>query len=370
MEFEEALKLTQNRLSEEDGDIGNLLSLAKGWTPEALIGNDEWESILTRAKNLPISMGAFPFGFEFPLHTSNPTADFGVSLTGGTKTGNIFCERVQSGNNNELDEAIVKLFRIMDGDDPTLRSIVGRKLMLEFDVGSPNNGISDLPGFFLRPGQKPINGGEGKTTDVFTVSESLYSSVGWTLNQTEKEILERVYSTQQDNTRLDSFGIFPSRLRGLRLAVMGFNSPTEAESYLQEINWPGDTTSVKQVWNSLQKRAQIVRNGVNLDIREEGLGHDLGLTAMVKQRYTNDRRYWLDDSTLWHPFMDALGAMDIVVEEKLSALKGWMEKPKLFYGKAGRFVILRGIHHVKLVISDNQISKVKAYVFMFLTALD
>ena len=39
----------------------------------------------------------------------------------------------------------------------------------------------------------------------------------------------------------------------------------------------------------------------------------------------------------------------------------------MLYGKTGRYVLLRGIHHIKLVISGNKLRKAKAYVFMVLS---
>ncbi len=369
MNFEKTLLQTQNRLSNEGSNMGNLLEMSKKWTPETLIGEDEWKKILGRARNLPISMGAFPFGFEFPLHSSSPGADFGVSLTGGTPTSNIFCGRAKSGT-DKLAEALAKLFERMDCEDSKLPSIVGQKVMLEFDIGSAKKAIPELPGFFLRPGSIPIIGGEGQFNDILTVTDALFSSVGWELDLAEKRKLEQIYRSQPNGTRMDSFGIFPSRSRGIRLAVMGINSSSELNSFLRNIDWPGNSSTVQGVVKDLQEHANIVQNGVNLDVQGENLGSVLGLTAMVKKRYTNDPRYWLDDTDLWYPFLDVLSQVDIVIQGKLSALKGWTAKPELFYGKTGRFVVLRGIHHVKMVFSDGVLSKVKAYVFMVLTSVD
>ena len=166
----------------------------------------------------------------------------------------------------------------------------------------------------------------------------------------------------------DSFGIFPSRSRSIRLAIMGFKAPQELCAYLDNTGWPGQLPAVESVISRFKERANIVRTGVNLDVREEGLGPTLGLTLIVKQRYTKDSRYWLDGLTDWDPFLEALSQEDLVVPEKLAALAGWVSKATPLFGKSGRFVLLRGIHHIKLVISANQLRKAKAYVFMVLSA--
>ena len=117
-----------------------------------------------------------------------------------------------------------------------------------------------------------------------------------------------------------------------------------------------------------RKRADIVRTGANIDVGEEGLGPALGLTLIVKQRYTKDSRYWLDGLTDWDPFLEALGHEDIVVPEKLGALANWVSKPTTLFAKSGHYVLLRGIHHMKLVISEDQLREAKAYVFLVLSA--
>ena len=369
MDFEQAMALTQTRLAQEGNNMGFLFEQSKSWTPETLVGKNEWNNILGCTKNLPISMGAFPFGFEFPLHTRKPQADIGVSLTAGTSTSRIFFERAKNSGSDLLAGTIVKLFKQMEGTS-ILSEIVGRKVMMEFDIGSAKEVIPELPGFFLYPGRNPIKGGEGKVNEILTVADALFSSMGWNLNQALRRMLEQIYIAQPNNTRMDSFGIFPSRSRGIRLAVMGLNSSLELKSFLKAIEWAGDASTVQGIIESLQKKTQIVQSGVNLDVNEEGLGSTLGLTVLAKRRHPDDPRYWLDDTDLWSPFLEALGQEEIVVNEKLAALKGWMSKPKILYGKTGRFVLLRGIHHIKIVIAEGSLSKVKAYVFMVLTTTD
>ena len=111
----------------------------------------------------------------------------------------------------------------------------------------------------------------------------------------------------------------------------------------------------------------VVRTGVYIDVQKEGLGPGLGLTLIVRQRYTKDSRYWLDGLTDWDPFLEALGHEDLVVPEKIAELAGWVSKPTTLFAKSGHFVLLRGIHHIKLVISENRLREVKAYVFFVLS---
>ncbi|MXY58796.1 MAG: hypothetical protein F4029_06105 [Gammaproteobacteria bacterium] len=367
MDIDEAVTQTQDRLAQEGSTMGDLLGNFRDRVSPVLIGDPEWERVLACAGKLPITMGALPFGFELPLHEPKPVADFGASLASGTAPATFFQAIARTDKTDMTAMAISRLFEQMATGDSPLRQIVGRKLMLEYDIGSADGGRSSLPGMFLRPGERPILGVRGQENDVGTVVDALVSSVGWEMNKAERDNVQQAYLAQPQDTRMDSFGVFPSRSRSIRLAVMGFRSAKETCSYLKNTGWPGETSAVDAVISRFKERADIVRTGANIDVQEDGLGPTLGLTLIVKQRYTKDSRYWLDGLTDWDPFLDALGHEDLVVPKKLAVLADWVTKPTALFGKSGRFVLLRGIHHIKLVISEDQLQKAKAYVFMVLS---
>ena len=367
MDIDAAVTLTQDRLAGEGGTMGDLLGHFRNRVSPVLVGDSQWKRILECARTLPITMGALPFGFELPLHARRPEADFGVSLASGTGAAAFFRERARTDRTDETARAVTRLFAQMDADDSPLHEIVGRKLMLEYDIGSAPGGEFSAPGVFLRPGERPIVGAGGQAQDVVTVVDALVSCVGWEMSGAERENVERAYLAQPEDTRMDSFGVFPSRARAIRLAVMGFKSQPEICSWLQAAGWPGEIPAVDSVIARFRERVNIVRTGANIDVCEDGLGPTLGLTLIVKQRYTRDSRYWLDGLTDWNPFLEAMGHEDLVVPEKLAALADWVSKPTVLFAKSGRYVLLRGIHHVKLVISGNRLRKAKAYVFMVLS---
>ena len=367
MDIDEAVTLTQDRLAEEGGTMGDLLGHFRNRISPVLIGDPEWGQVLECAGRLPITMGALPFGFELPLHERRPEADFGASLASGTRSAAFFQERARSDKTDETARAIMRLFGEMDAENSPLREIVGRKLMLEYDIGSARNGESSLPGMFLRPGERPIVGARGQESDVGLVADALVSCVGWEMTDAERKNVERVYLAQPGDTRTDSFGVFPSRSRAIRLAIMGFKSQRELCAYLENTGWPGRIPAVESVIARFSERVNIVRTGANIDVREEGVGPTLGLTLIVKQRYTKDSRYWLDGLTDWDPFLKALSHEDLVVPGKLTALADWVSKPTTLFAKSGHYVLLRGIHHIKLVISGNRLQQAKAYVFMVLS---
>ena len=159
MDIDEAITLTQDRLADEGGTMGDLLGHFRNRIAGVLIGDTEWERVLECAGKLPITMAALPFGFELPLHEPEPVADFGASLASGTPPAAFFEEKARTDKTDETALAIARLFKQMDADGSLLREIVGRKLMLEYDIGSAGDGTSSVPGMFLRPRRTPDRGG-------------------------------------------------------------------------------------------------------------------------------------------------------------------------------------------------------------------
>ena len=367
MDIFEAIALTQDRLVEEGASMGELLGHFRNRISPVLVGERQWDRILERARQLPITMGAQPFGFELPLHTNRPEADFGVSLASGNRSGDFFEEQARRDETDQTATAVSRLCREMKAHDSPLRAIVGRKMMLEYDIGSASGGKNSLPGMFLRPNERTLHGGAGLRNDVGIVGDALVSCVGWERIVAERENVERVYLAQPEETRLDSFGVFPSRSRTIRLAVMGFKTQREICSFLENLGWPGEISAVEAVISRFKERANIVRTGANVDVQADGLGPTLGLTLVVKQRYTDESRVWIDGLTDWNPMLEALSHEDFVAGEKIKALTGWASKPTTLFAKTGRFVMLSGIHHVKLVISGNRLNQAKAYVYMVLS---
>ena len=363
MRIDEAVASTEERLAEEGGTMGDLLGHFRDRISPVLVGDPEWEHILECAGNLPVTMAALPFGFELPLHTHRPEADFGVSLASGTRPAAYFRERAQA---DEAAAAVTRLFGQIDAENSSLREIVGRKLMLEYDIGSAGGG-NPLPGMFLIPRERPIVGARGQEQDAGTVVEALVSCVGWESSDAGRESVKRVYLAQPEDTRMESFGVFPSRSRAIRLAVMGFKSGQAICSWLEKTGWPGQVPAVESVIARFGKRVNIIEVGANIDVLEKSVGPTLGLTLIVRERFSKKSEYWLDGQTDWNSFLEALSHENLAISEKITALADWISKPTPLFAKSGHYLKMRGIHHIKLVISENRLRQAKAYVFMVLS---
>ena len=368
MNIDEAVILTQERLAEEGSVMDSLLEGFRDRISPVLIGAPEWERILDCAGKLPITVGASPFGFEVPLHSPRPEADFGITVANGTRSTEFFRERTRADKTDATAGAIMRIFRQMETENSPLRETVSRKLMLEYDIGPEQEGRGSFPGMFLWPGARRIIGANGQEDDLVMVGDALASCMGWEVSDAKRNTLRRAYLAMPEDTRMGSFGIFPSRSRAIRLSVMGLKSQQDVRRYLEDTSWPGDITAVNSVIARFRERVDIARIGLNIDVQEDGIGPTLGLTPIVKHKFITEADYWLDNLVDWAPFLEALEQEDIIFSDKIKAVADWVSKPTPLFARSGRYLLLQGIHHVKLVISENQLRQAKAYAFMALSA--
>lgn len=371
MNFQEHLAVTQERLAVEADSLADLLEGLRGHIAAALIGNSEWERLLDCARELPATIVAFPFGFELPLHDSRPAADFGISVVGGTGPASFFKQRARSQSAAHASTSgIAWLLSETDSENSPLRQVVGRKMMLEYDIASaPGSSLPD-PGIFLRPAERPIvgDGADGRIRDIGIVLDATAFAAGWVPDPDEKRQAERVYRAQNRDTRIESVGAFPSRGRAVRLAVTGFRTSRDVTAFLDRAGWDGSPSAVAAAISPFEERAGFVELGVHLDVHGDSLGSKLGLSFLAKERRASDPRYWLDSPDLWTAFMEGLRETGLAVPAKLEALAGWSRGLTTLFGNSGAFVLLRGIHHFKLVLENDRAEQAKGYAFMVLIA--
>lgn len=360
--------VTEKRLLREADSLGQLLEQHREIFPAALIGRQGWSRLLKRAKGLPASIAAYPTGFDLPLHARRPGADLGVSVVGGTGPATFFEEMGKSESADPSATGIALLLSQSEPEKAPLRQVVGRKMMLEFEIDSAPDGVHTDPGIFLRPAERPIvgDGSSQRIQDLDVVLEAIASAVGWSSNAAERQQVRRVYSAQKTGTRIDSLGAYPSRQRAIHLAITGFRTSHDMTAFLKDAGWSGPHSVVADTVSRFEERGAFVNLGVHFDVREDGLSSTLGLSFLAKEREPNDPRYWLDSPRQWVAFLDGLYEEDLAIPEKLTALANWSQKPTMLFGESGAFVLLRGIHHIKLVFAGDRFEQVKGYAFMVL----
>ena len=363
MNVAEGLAGSEERLLHEAESFGHMVEGLRTHISPALIGGHGWERLLMRARELPVTFGAFPFGFELPLHETEPNADFGVSLIGGSRSAAFIEEAARSPGASPVTVGIAHLLSAMEQEGSALRSVAGRKILLEFDIDRAAQGDSADPGIFLYPETQTLIGDGRRFGDVNVMLEAVCAAAGWTLTDPERREAERVYFALIPATGVRSVGTFPARARSIRLAMTGFRTAGEVEAFLKQAGWPGDRAAATAVVTRLEQLEAFAHMGVHFDIGENGVGPKLGLSCFARETE------WLKDVRHWSALFDALREEPIVVREKLSALADTSSGAEVLFGRSGAITLLRGIHHIKLVLTENRLEQVKAYVFLLLMSM-
>ena len=349
---------TEDCLLDEAESLGELLVRIRARIPTALIGAREFERLVDRARELPVTLAAFPFGFELPLHKDTPEADLGVSVVAGSKTAATFDKAGRAASAGTA-AAIARLLEEIGRDGSRLGRVAGNKMVLEYDVEPAPRDVHPEPGIFLYPDDGMLLGDGARFSDVALVADAIAGAAECPLGDPELRLIRRVYRAMDPGTSVRALGAFPSRDGGVRLTVAGFRTTQRVVEFLRRVGWPGDLTTVASTVSPLEQAGAFAYLGVHLDVCPDAVGPRLGLSC-----YAGEQQ-WLHDIRHWTALLDGIDAQGHVVPEKLSALAAATGAETLF-GRSGRIRLVRGIHHVKLVLAEDRIEQAKAYVFLLM----
>lgn len=354
---------TEKRLVDEADCLGELLEQFRDRIPPTLIGDQEWERLVGRVRDLPVTIAAFPFGFEVPLHESNPRADFGASLVGGSRTAEILQEAERSVRADLATAGMVSFLNETDREESPLRRIAGRKIMIEYDIDSAPPEESTSPAIFLYPEGRTLagGGGEQQLEELGIILEALDTAVNQDPDPAERQQVELVYRALSPEMYIRSVGTFPGRTRIIRLALMGFNRKGSVTEFLERAGWPGLRSLVDSTMSPIEESGASAEIGLHLDVDASGVGPTLGLSL-----YAPEGQFMLKGGEYWTAIIDGIRAAGIAVPEKLSALLEWSAGSEPLSGKSGPFMSVRGIHHLKITVTGDRVGPVKGYIFLLL----
>jgi len=364
LDLDKKLAAAENQMSQEAASFSEVLSQLAGHIPPDLICGKGWTRLLERAREIPPTVAAFPFGFEIPMSEPEPTADLGISIIGNTRSATFFERQGRCMDATASAAGLTGLLTETRSTDSAVRQIVGHKMMMEYDIASAPDGKNPAPGVFVRPTEQLITGNNQQTDALATVLDAIVAAAGWNPDCEEHTSVMRVYQAMASNNRIDSFGVFPSRKRMVRLAITGFQTPSDILAFLERAGWPGQPEALADpVIIRFFESDALVDMGAHIDVNSDGPGAALGLSFMAKKRMANDPQYWIDSPRQWAALMDCLHESDLVVPEKLNALNNWPSNPEPLIGKSGIMVLMRGIHHIKITLCNDRADAVKAYIY-------
>lgn len=365
MSFENDWAATADLIHEEAGSLANVFGRLRSALPRSLIDDDCWQRILGESRNLPAAAAASPFGFELPLHIPDAHADFGVTCIVGSLTARVL------GEGDPVPEEICRLLGRLQRmiEDPTsrARTVVGPITMLEYDVWSSPDGQVRVPGVFLYPVNQAILASEGKvgSDKASTLVNSIAELAELDEPTSYGEQAAHVFNLLPPHADLRGVGAFLGRRSELiRITPMGLADADELDQFLSAL---GHDTANRELATSFAARLAGDDSydylGVALDLGRDSVRNKLGVAFHPK------RKDYLKPRPLWTPFIERLRACGICDTNKLDALKVLPSGPQTYVGRNGRYVLVRGTQHIKLVFKDGQLDSVKAYLFNVICAL-
>lgn len=359
MAMDELWAQTEDCLQDEAPSLGDLLARIRGRIPTALIGTAEFERLVDRARDLPVTMAAFPFGFEMPLHTNRPEADLGASVVAGSKTAAAFEIAARSASATVTASAIVRLLEAAGRDTSPLGRIAGGKMVLEYDIEPTARGVHPEPGIFLYPDDGVLPGDGQRLSDVTVVVDAVAKATKRPFGEPEQRSIEGVYRAMDPSTSVRAIGAFPSRDTGIRITVTGFRATARVVEFLRHAGWPGDLAIIASTVSPLEQADAFAYLGVHFDVCPDAVGPTLGLSFYAgEQQWRHDIRHWMT-------LLDGIAAQGHVVPEKQSALAASTGAETLL-GRSGLLYLVRGLHHVKLALTEDRVEQAKAYVFQLM----
>ncbi|MCY4188346.1 MAG: hypothetical protein OXD30_07660 [Bryobacterales bacterium] len=371
MDIKKRLQATEDRLATEAESLAGLLEQLRSRISPALIAGAGWESLLECASDLPATLAAYPFGFELLLHEREPCADFGVSLVAGSRSGQSFQEMGSGAAADPVAVEIARLLREKARSESPLRRITGSKMLLEYDIDRSGRSCHPAPAVFLYPTEQPFYGRQAqeRRADLGVVLDGI-SATGWDWDADERSHVERLYTALPPAGYILSMGAFPGRARGMRFTVAGFETAAAVMAYLQRTDWPGQHSAGAAALAGLQAQDSFGRVALHLDITPSSTRPKLGLSVCGPGTgWLPEDLRWLDKPADWTAFLESMLEQGLARPEKLAALAKWSSGAEMLFGRLDNFLLMRRIHHVKLVVAEDGIEQVKAYIFPLLLSL-
>ncbi len=359
MNFDEARASVEEQMLAQADSVGELLVQFKSRIPPALIDGAGWDRLIERSSGLPISLATPGFGFELRLHEAEPRADLGLALFHGSRSVAHFEEWSRSRSEDVSAKAVVGLLKEMGRKGAALHRIADMKLMLEYDIDPAHPGPFPDPGLFLYPADGLLTdpGSAHESEALGVMVDAVSAACGWAPDSAERRHAQKLFLAIPSGAQVGSVGGFPDRPRALRMTITGIRSTHELTSLMERANWPGQPEGCAPFVADLEARGAFAHLAAHFDIDEGGVRPGLGVSY-----YAGDAQ-WVKDIEPWMGVIDGLRVPGLVIPEKLSALMESWPGVETVFGRRGMLLVVRGIHHFKMVLVGDRFEEVKAYVF-------
>ena len=306
--------------------------------PRVLVGDRSWSRVLSLSRGLPLAVADHEFGFECPLGTPDPDADFGFAIA----PRGVLASRLSSCSPSlpfGLPRVLVRYFVDVPAGVPVLGP-----MLLEYDVRHGGG----LSGIFLTSVRAVSFECPLQTLAVFAL---LVPFPGAPQRDGFSDVF---FGLRRAGARVPSAGFFAGRSFPTCRIDATVDSFDGVPSALHASRWPGDAHQISEFFASLPMTFQY---WVTVDV---GLCGDVLPRLGIELHPPQVGGGWtVATAQLWSPVLQALVDRGLCSPSKATALlrcHGPIGLPTPY----GVLRVNGGLNHLKFVFASGSVS-VKAY---------
>jgi hypothetical protein len=325
--------------------------------PEELIGPESRARVQAVASRLPAILAGSTFGFECPLETDLPDADFLVSVSGANGAA-LLSEAAVYARQNDSAPAWSSVAELAE-----LWANEGRmdNVWLEFDLAGETPFV---PNLFFQPVYAPCNHDE--LQDILSKTGTVL--LGRPISEELGASLKRCVDALPERARIFQVGAMRARpWYGLRLCVDQIYLD-RILFYLEQIGYPGDLDFVRKTFISLQRRTDAY--ALHLDL-SPNVDARIGLECYLDPRPAEAHQRMRLQQLL--AFLVEAGVCSKTKAFGITHFPGtadvrqrWAQWPEALRSMAsflGRLSIFqRRLHHIKITCGESKSLQAKAYL--------
>jgi hypothetical protein len=325
--------------------------------PHELIASESRARIQAIASRLPAILASSMFGFECPLGTDDPEADFLVSVSGANGAA-LLSETAASAMENGSAPAWSSVAELAElwADEGRVNNV-----WLEFDLGGETPFV---PNLFFQPVYAASDHNE--LHDILSKTGTII--LGRLISRDLADSLSRCIDALPERARMFQVGAMRARASyGLRLCVDQIYLD-RILFYLEQIGYPGDLEFVRRTFISLQRRTDAY--ALHLDLSPE-VDARIGLEC-----YLDPRAAEVHHRMRLQRLLDFLVEAGVCSKSKASGVAQfpgtadvrqhsaqWPPNLRKMADFLGRLSIFRRrLHHIKIVWSESKTLQAKAYL--------
>lgn len=370
MRFEDEWSANEDCLVQEADSLGELLGRMRGVFSPLLIGDPEWEALMTCARDLPATLAGFPLWIGFPVDDSRPAVSLDVSMLGGTRSATAMrqgARRSEAGPS--LTGAAVSLLDETARENSPVRHVAGDRALLHCDIDAARRepvraSVSLYP---IRSKLAGDDVGQG-LQDFKVVLDALSAATGREPDGALRKRIKHVFSALGAGARIGAVSASLPAAGELRLTVLGFCGTQSMLDFLRRAGWREEGSDTARAVARLEAKGALsgMRLGVRFDVTAAGVERCPELHIFSTDTIYDDTG-WFKGKRWWSQLIDGLREEGFASPEKLPELERWSFAAKPLFGRSGLLLLLQRIHHFSFVLDGDGMRQINAHVFLLLT---